>query len=233
MTDWLQRSRALIGDGGVEILKNSRVAVVGLGGVGSAAAEAIVRAGVGGLYIVDFDSVAETDINRQLIATVSEIGRPKAEVAAERYLSINPQLELTARAEWLNEDTVSRLIAFKPDFVVDAIDKVTYKLLLIERARAAGAAVISCMGTGKRIDAGRFKIGRVSETAGSMDGLAKVMRRELTRRGLADTEVLYSTEPPCDSDAGIIASISFVPPVAGYLIAGHVIRGLLNAGKLK
>lgn len=232
MADWLQRSRALIGDMGIEILKNSRVAVVGLGGVGSAAAEALVRAGVGNLYIVDFDRVAETDCNRQLIALRSEVGRLKAEVAAERYLNINARLNLVVKAEWLNEDTVAGLVDFKPDFVVDAIDKVTYKLLLIEAARASGADIISSMGTGKRIDAGRFKIGPVTDTAGSKDGLARVMRRELRRRGLSDTTVLYSTEDPCTDRADIIASISFVPPVAGYLIAGQAVRTLLNKKRI-
>lgn len=228
MQDWLCRQRALIGDEGCDILKNTSAAVVGLGGVGSAAAEALVRAGVGKLWIMDFDLVAATDCNRQLIATKSAEGQFKSEVAAKRYLDINPDLQLFARCEWLNEQTVDGLFDFKPDFIIDAIDKVTHKLLLIQTAAERGVDIISSMGTGKRTDPTKFKVGTIEQTAGSADGLARIMRRELRRRGLSETLVLYSAQPPADCGEDVIASISFVPPVAGYIMAGHMINMALQ-----
>lgn len=224
VSDWQQRQRALLGDQGCEKLKNARVAVVGLGGVGSAAAEALVRAGVGNMLIMDFDTVQPTDRNRQLIALSSLEGKYKSEVAAERYLDINPHLQLTAKNQWLDADTVGELVDYGPDFVVDAIDKVTHKLTLIEEARKQGISIISSMGTGKRLDPSAFIIGDIGQTAGCGDPLARIMRRELRKRGIDSLTVLYSTEEPVQCEKGIIASISFVPPVAGYLIAGHVIR---------
>lgn len=228
MGDWLQRERALIGSSGVDRLSGSTVAIVGLGGVGGAAAEAVVRAGVGRVILVDFDRVAETDKNRQLLATDSAMGEYKTDTAEKRYLDINSSLTVVKMTAWLDENTVGPLFDLKPDFVIDAIDKVTYKLLLIEHAAKNGVRIISSMGTGKRIDPAGFKIGTAADTAGCGDGLARVMRHELSRRGMLDTPVLYSITPPADTDRTVIASISFVPPVAGYMLGGYCVRTLLG-----
>ncbi len=227
--DWQQRSRALLADGSLERLAAARVAVVGLGGVGAAAAEALVRVGVGTLFIMDYDTVASSNRNRQLIALSSTQGQLKAQVAAARYRDINPQIELTVCAEKLDADTVGKLLAFAPHYVVDAIDMVSAKLLLIESCRAAEIPIVSCMGTGNRLDPQRFKVGTAAQTAGCGCPLARVMRRELKRRGLEDTEVLFSTEPPVAcAQRDIIGSVSFVPPSAGYALAAHVVAALLK-----
>ena len=227
MGDWLARQRMLVGDDGCEKLKNARVAVIGLGGVGGAAFEALVRAGVGHLFAMDRDVFDETNLNRQLLATRDTVGREKAQIAAQRALSIDPNVDVHACVETFCEQTQQLLLDFEPDYVVDAIDMVSAKLLLIGLCRQNGIPLISSMGTGNRLTAS-FAIGTIGDTAGCGCALARVMRRELKKRGLSDVTVLYGTAPPLETGQRTPGSVSFVPPVAGYLIAGHVVRQLLG-----
>ncbi|MBR2062001.1 MAG: tRNA threonylcarbamoyladenosine dehydratase [Anaerotignum sp.] len=223
------RAELLLGKDKLEKLKNARVAVFGIGGVGSFAAEAIARGGVGHIALIDGDVVSMTNINRQLIALHSTVGREKTAVMAERIHDICPETEV---AEYpVNYTAENRdLIDFASyDYIVDAIDMVTSKLLLIEEAKKAGTEVISCMGTGNKFDPTRFEVADISKT--SVCPLAKVMRKELKDRGIKGVKVVYSKEipmKPADSDETARrqtpGSLSFVPPVAGMILAGEVIK---------
>ena len=223
------RAELLLGKDKLEKLKNARVAVFGIGGVGSFAAEAIARGGVGHIALIDGDVVSLTNINRQLIALHSTVGREKTAVMAERIHDICPETEV---AEYpVNYTAENRdLIDFASyDYIVDAIDMVTSKLLLIEEAKKAGTEVISCMGTGNKFDPTRFEVADISKT--SVCHLAKVMRKELKDRGIKGVKVVYSKEipmKPADSDETARrqtpGSLSFVPPVAGMILAGEVIK---------
>ncbi|MBR2851015.1 MAG: tRNA threonylcarbamoyladenosine dehydratase [Anaerotignum sp.] len=223
------RAELLLGKDKLEKLKNARVAVFGIGGVGSFAAEAIARGGVGHIALIDGDVVSMTNINRQLIALHSTVGREKTAVMAERIRDICPETEV---AEYpVNYTAENRdLIDFASyDYIVDAIDMVTSKLLLIEEAKKAGTEVISCMGTGNKFDPTLFEVADISKT--SVCPLAKVMRKELKDRGIKGVKVVYSKEipmKPADSDETARrqtpGSLSFVPPVAGMILAGEVIK---------
>ena len=223
------KAELLLGKDKLEKLKNARVAVFGIGGVGSFAAEAIARGGVGHIALIDGDVVSMTNINRQLIALHSTVGREKTAVMAERIHDICPETEV---AEYpVNYTAENRdLIDFASyDYIVDAIDMVTSKLLLIEEAKKAGTEVISCMGTGNKFDPTRFEVADISKT--SVCPLAKVMRKELKDRGIKGVKVVYSKEipmKPADSDETARrqtpGSLSFVPPVAGMILAGEVIK---------
>jgi len=223
------RAELLLGKDKLEKLKNARVAVFGIDGVGSFAAEAIARGGVGHIALIDGDVVSMTNINRQLIALHSTVGREKTAVMAERIHDICPETEV---AEYpVNYTAENRdLIDFASyDYIVDAIDMVTSKLLLIEEAKKAGTEVISCMGTGNKFDPTRFEVADISKT--SVCPLAKVMRKELKDRGIKGVKVVYSKEipmKPADSDETARrqtpGSLSFVPPVAGMILAGEVIK---------
>ncbi|MBR3992672.1 MAG: tRNA threonylcarbamoyladenosine dehydratase [Anaerotignum sp.] len=223
------RAELLLGKDKLEKLKNARVAVFGIGGVGSFAAEAIARGGVGHIALIDGDVVSMTNINRQLIALHSTVGREKTAVMAECIHDICPETEV---AEYpVNYTAENRdLIDFASyDYIVDAIDMVTSKLLLIEEAKKAGTEVISCMGTGNKFDPTRFEVADISKT--SVCPLAKVMRKELKDRGIKGVKVVYSKEipiKPADSDETARrqtpGSLSFVPPVAGMILAGEVIK---------
>ncbi|MBR4113983.1 MAG: tRNA threonylcarbamoyladenosine dehydratase [Anaerotignum sp.] len=223
------RAELLLGKDKLEKLKNARVAVFGIGGVGSFAAEAIARGGVGHIALIDGDVVSMTNINRQLIALHSTVGREKTAVMAERIHDICPETEV---AEYpVNYTAENRdLIDFASyDYIVDAIDMVTSKLLLIEEAKKAGTEVISCMGTGNKFDPTLFEVADISKT--SVCPLAKVMRKELKDRGIKGVKVVYSKEipmKPADSDETARrqtpGSLSFVPPVAGMILAGEVIK---------
>lgn len=230
-TDWLARQTRLIGEQATRRLTQARVAVIGLGGVGGAACEALCRAGIGALLLADCDVFDLTNLNRQILSTREKIGRPKVEVARERVLAISPECAVSVWGERLGADNLEAIFAFSPDFVLDAVDCVTAKLALIEGCKRRGIGVVSCMGTGNRLDASGFTIGDIEATVGCGCGLARVMRRELRRRGIRDVPVLYSTEPPSLPGDGqrTPASVSFVPPVAGYLLAGYVVRALLAA----
>lgn len=225
------RAELLMGQDGLKRLRNARVAVFGIGGVGSFAAEALARGGIGHMALVDGDTVSLTNINRQLIATQKTIGRLKTEVMAERIREICPETEIVEYPVVYGAENRDLLNFASYDYIVDAIDTVTSKLLLIEEAKKAGTEVISCMGTGNKLDPTRFEVVDISKT--SVCPLAKVMRKELKNRGISGVKVVYSKElplKPADSEETgkrqIPGSLSFVPPVAGMILAGEVIRHL-------
>ena len=224
------RTKILIGDEGLEKLKNAKVAVFGVGGVGSFVVEALARAGVGSFVLIDKDQVSLSNINRQLIATHETIGKLKVDVAKERILSINPEAKVETFAEFFmpgNTDILNNSITY----IVDAIDTVTAKIELVMQAQKLGVPIISSMGTGNKLNPCLFEITDIYKT--QVCPLAKVMRKELKQRGVKHLKVLYSKEEPKKS--GIIGengkaipgSISFVPSVAGLIIAGEVIKDLL------
>lgn len=223
------RAELLLGEEKLKRLREARVAVFGIGGVGSFAAEALARGGVGHIALIDGDTVSLTNINRQLIALHSTVGKEKVAVMAERIHDICPETEVVTYPVVYGKEN-QNLIAFASyDYIVDAIDTVTSKLLLIEQAKKAGTEVISCMGTGNKFDPSRFEVTDIAKT--SVCPLAKVMRKELKERGIKGVKVVYSKElpqKPADSqETGkrqIPGSLSFVPPVAGMLLAGEVIR---------
>lgn len=227
MSDRFSRTRQLIGDEAMKKLRQSRVAVFGIGGVGGYVCEALVRAGIGAIDLIDKDQVDVTNINRQIIASRSTIGRDKVEVMKERILDIDPEIRVNTHKCFFLPETEFDFTPY--DYVVDAIDTVTGKIHLIVRAREAGVPVISSMGTGNKLDPGRFEIDKISKT--SVCPLAKVMRRELKKRGITDVKVLYSKEGPVKQEQrGAPASISFVPSAAGLMIAGEVVKDLISNG---
>ena len=224
----------LIGKAATEKLARSRVAVFGVGGVGGYAVEALARAGVGAIDIIDADTVSVSNINRQIIATTKTVGRDKTEVAEERIKEINPDCKVKSRKIFFSPDTADEFDFTEYDYVIDAIDTVTGKIRLAEEAEKAGTPIISCMGAGNKLDPTAFKVADIYET--KVCPLAKVMRTELKKRGIAKLKVVYSEEPPmdttlCDGKKRIPASISFVPSVAGLIAAGEVIKDLTGAGK--
>ncbi|MBE6904159.1 MAG: tRNA threonylcarbamoyladenosine dehydratase [Ruminococcaceae bacterium] len=222
------RTELLIGSDALNKLKDSHVAVFGIGGVGSYTVEALTRGGVGTLSLFDGDVVSVSNINRQLIATSENIGQKKTEAAIERIKKINPQTVVYGYDMFIDALNISQVNFSEFDYVVDAIDTVTSKLLLIEYAKKAGVKVISCMGAGNKLDPTAFEIADISKT--TVCPLARVMRRELRIRGIKDVKVLYSKEPAIiplnNSEKRITGSISFVPSVAGLIIAGEVIKDL-------
>ena len=227
------RTALLIGEEGVEKLKNARVAVFGIGGVGGYVVEALARSGVGALELIDKDTVSVSNINRQIIALHSTVGRYKTEVAAERAKDINPDILVTVRNTFYLPETASEFDFSSYDYVVDAIDTVSGKIALIEQAQKSGTPIISCMGAGNKLDATAFEVSDISKT--SVCPLARVMRRELKKRGIDHVKVVYSKEEPRESKAKdeetgkpIPASIAFVPSVAGLIIAGEVIKDLIK-----
>jgi len=226
--DQRQRTIRLIGEEAQEKLRRARVIVFGIGGVGGFAAEALVRAGVGALAFVDGDRVDVTNLNRQIIATRETIGRPKAELMRERALLINPEAHVEAHHVFFDAQTAGQFDFSAYDYVADAIDKVASKLLLIECAHRAGAPVISAMGAGNKLDPSRFRVADIAET--SVCPLARVMRRELKKRGIEHTKVVFSDEMPRETLDGARApgSISFVPSAAGLVLAGAIVRDLIG-----
>lgn len=230
MKESMERTAYLIGEDGVALLERKHVALFGVGGVGGYVAEALGRAGVGTLTLVDKDTVSVSNINRQIIATYDTVGLRKTEVMAARLRSVNPEIRVECRDCFFLPDTAEQFDFTEYDYVVDAVDTVTAKLELVKRAQEAGVPILSCMGTGNKLDPGRFEIADISET--SVCPLAKVMRRELKKRGISRLKVLYSKEEPIKHEAGAVpGSISFVPPVAGLMIAGEVIKDLLREEK--
>ena len=227
------RTEALIGKEGLEKLKKARVAVFGIGGVGGYVVEALARGGVGELTLVDSDRVSESNINRQIIALHSTIGEYKTEVMAKRVKDINPDVRVFVKNVFYLPETAAEFDFSSYDYVVDAVDTVTAKLSIIERAKQANVPVISSMGTGNKLDASAFKVADIYKT--SVCPLAKVMRRELKQRGIDKLKVVYSEEEPKSKGVqgeknGKLApaSISFVPPVAGLILAGEVIKDLIR-----
>lgn len=230
MKESMERTSYLIGEDGVALLENKHVALFGVGGVGGYVAEALGRAGIGALTLVDRDTVSVSNINRQIIATYDTVGRSKTKVMEERLHSINPELKVECRDCFFLPDTADSFDFTDYDYVVDAVDTVTAKLELVKQAQEAGVPIISCMGTGNKLDPSRFEISDIGKT--SVCPLAKVMRRELKKRGITKLKVLYSKEEPIKHEARAVpGSISFVPSVAGLMIAGEVIKDLLREEK--
>ena len=235
MTKRFERTKLLLGDEAMKKIALSHVAVFGIGGVGGYTVEALARAGVGKLDLIDGDVVSESNINRQIIALESTIGKKKAEVAKERIAQINPECEVNCICEMILPDTKDRFDFSKYDFVVDAIDTVSGKLTIIELANDANVPVISSMGTGNKLDPTGFEVADIFET--SVCPLARVMRKELKARGINKLLCVYSKEEaihPDEPDEMISerpkgrratpGSVSFVPSVAGLIIAGEVIK---------
>lgn len=221
----LTRTKQLLGNEAVEKLKNARIAVFGVGGVGGYVIEALARCGVGTLDIFDNDRVAPSNINRQIIALQSTMGRLKVEVASERLKDINPEICVNAHPVFFMPENADEYDFSAFDFIIDAVDTVTAKLCIIEKAKAAGKPIISCMGTGNKLDPSQLKIADIAKT--STCPLARVMRRELKKRGIDGVKVLYSTEQP-ENCGEVVGSTPFVPPAAGLLIAAEVIKDLIK-----
>ncbi|MBQ8198857.1 MAG: tRNA threonylcarbamoyladenosine dehydratase [Lachnospiraceae bacterium] len=234
MKEQFERSAMLLGVDNTDGLSKKRVAVFGVGGVGGYAAEALARTGIGALDFIDHDTVSMTNINRQIIATMETVGRNKAEVMKERVLSINPDAKVQVHDCFFLPENADEFRFEEYDYVVDAVDTVTAKLEIIERAKKAGVPVISAMGAGNKLDPTRFEVADISET--SVCPLAKVMRRELKKRGIEKVKVVYSKEeaktpifePPVQEETRKKApgSVAFVPSVAGLIVAGEVIKDL-------
>ena len=237
--DPLSRSALLLGAEGMKKLRGAKVAVFGLGGVGGYVAEALARTGVGALELVDHDTISLTNINRQLLATRSTVGMAKAEAAKARVLDIDPTISVTARVEFFGPDTKEGFDFSGYSYVVDAIDTVTGKLALVTAAQEANVPIISCMGTGNKLDPTRFQIADITKT--SVCPLARIMRKECAKRGIRHLKVLYSTEDPIsptpdpnsleempEGRRALPGSVAFVPSVAGLIIAGEVIKDIIK-----
>lgn len=239
MLNQFARTELLLGEEGLKALAAKRVAVFGIGGVGGYTVEALARSGVGAIDIIDNDKISLTNINRQIYATHKTLGRYKVDVAAERIAEINPDCKVTAHRTFYLPDAQDGFDFSEYDYIVDAIDTVTGKLSIIENAQKCGTPVISCMGAGNKLDPTAFKVADIYET--SVCPLAKVMRRELKKRGVKRLKVVYSKEEPVicsaeDTDGGlprccVPGSVAFVPSVAGLIIAGEVIKDLIGGGK--
>ena len=231
MENWLSRTENLIGIENMKKLTQSHVAVFGCGGVGSYAIEALARSGIGKLTIVDKDVVDITNINRQLIADTTTLNQPKVLVEKERLLKINPQLEVFTYQEFYEKANSDLFFQNSYDYIIDAIDTVSSKIALIEEATQRNIPIISCMGTGNKLDPTQFEVADISKT--SVCPLAKVMRRELGKRGIKHIKVVYSKEMPHQANENeqlkrTPASISIVPSVAGLILAGEVIKDLMS-----
>lgn len=227
------RTELLIGEEGIEKLHNSKVIVFGIGGVGSFVVEALTRAGVGNLILVDNDTVCISNLNRQIHATQATVGNVKVEAMKARILSINPNCNVEAKQEFITADNIQEIIPEDIDYVVDAIDTVTSKLALAEYCYKNDIKLIASMGTGNKMDPTQFRVTDVFKT--KVCPLAKVMRTELRKRGVKKLKVVYSEEIPMVPNKGRAVpsqkrqtpgSISFVPPVAGMIIGGEVIKDL-------
>lgn len=230
MPEIFARTELMFGNEAMNRLKNSRVAVFGIGGVGGYTAEALVRSGIGAVDLIDNDTVNESNINRQIIALHSTLGMYKADAMKLRVADINPECRVTVHKLFFMPDTAEQIDFSVYDYIVDAIDTVTGKIEIIMRAKAVNVPVISSMGAGNKLDPTKFEVSDIYKT--SVCPLARVMRRELKSRGVESLKVLYSTEQafrPQNKNEGkpVPASNSFVPSVAGLIIAGEVIKDLI------
>ena len=234
------RTELLLGDEGMEKLKNARVAVFGVGGVGGYAVEALARSGVGALDLIDDDVVAPSNLNRQIIALQSTVGKPKVEVAAARIADINPDCIVRTYRTFYTPDTAGQFDFSLYDYVIDAIDTVTGKIALVMQAQAAGTPIISSMGAGNKLDPLAFEVADIYKT--SVCPLARVMRRELKKRGVKRLKVVYSREEALTPEGEIEqdavhkkratpGSVAFVPAVAGLILAGEVVKDIVNNPK--
>ena len=252
MLNQFSRTELLIGEDGIEKLKNAKVAIFGIGGVGSFVVEGLVRAGVGNFVLVDDDKVCLTNLNRQIIATRKTVGKFKVDIAKERILEINPNANVEVYQKFFMPDS-EEILDNTVSYIVDAVDTVTAKIELVVRANKLNIPIISCMGTGNKLDPTSFEVTDIYKT--SICPLAKVMRKELRNRGIKKLKVVYSKEEPikpdetleCSCKTGCICppgtvrkctarnqvpgSISFVPSVAGLIVAGEVIKDIIKEEK--
>lgn len=226
MDERFSRTVRVVGEDNMKKINSSSVIVFGLGGVGGAAAESLVRAGIGKIGIVDKDIVDITNINRQIIATDDTVGMKKTDAAEERLLSINPCLQIDKYDLFYLPENADSVDLSQYDFIVDCIDNITAKLELAVRANDVGVPIISSMGTGNKLHPEMLEISDISKT--SVCPLARVMRRELRKRGIDKLTVVYSKEEPIKTDSSVPGSVSFTPPVAGYLISSFVIRSIIK-----
>ncbi len=237
MIEQFSRTQLLLGEEAMQKLYRARVAVFGIGGVGGYTVEALARSGVGALDLIDSDTVSVSNINRQILATHSAVGRLKVEVAKARILAINPGCQVRTYPCFYLPETADRFDFAQYDYIVDAIDTVTGKLQLVERAHAAGTPIICSMGTGNKLDPAAFQVSDISKT--SVCPLARIMRKELKKRGISHLKVVYSQEDAltpvgaeeemaCTGKRQIPGSTPFVPGVAGLILAGEVIKDLIK-----
>ena len=226
MREWLERTERLLGGAAMDRLEAARVAVFGVGGVGGHVAEALARSGVGALDLIDADDVALSNLNRQIIALHSTLGRPKVEVAAERIRDINPLCRVTPRKVFFTPETADQFDFSQYDYVADCIDSVAGKVQLIVSAKEARVPIICAMGAGNKLDPTRFEVADIHQT--SVCPLARVIRRECRARGIRDVRVVYSKEEPIPSAPGLRGpgSNAFVPAAAGLIMAGEIVRAL-------
>ena len=235
MSEQFLRTEMLLGSEAIRRLQKARMAVFGLGGVGGYAVEALARSGVGSLDLIDSDTVSVSNLNRQLLATHSTVGMLKVDAARNRVLDINPDCIVRTYPVFYTPDTAGQFDFTQYDYIVDAIDTVTGKLALVERAKAADTPIICSMGTGNKLDASAFRVADISKTA--MCPLARVMRKELSKRGIRHLKVVYSQEEALtptgwEEEAAALGkrqipgSVAFVPGAAGLLLAGEVVRDL-------
>jgi tRNA A37 threonylcarbamoyladenosine dehydratase len=254
MQNQFSRTQMLLGKQGIEKLQNSKVAVFGIGGVGGFAVEGLARSGVGHLALFDDDNICLTNVNRQVMATVRNVGDDKVDVMKRRIIEINPRAKVDANRIFYGKETKDAVDLSQYDYIIDAVDTVTAKLMLVEGGIACGVPVISCMGTGNKLDPTKLQVTDIYKT--SICPLAKVMRRELKRRGVKKLKVVYSPEMPlvpddndgelnckfnciCPPDAAahcverrqVPGSVAFVPSVAGMILAGEVIKDICGVGK--
>lgn len=229
MLNQFSRTELVIGKEGVEKLNNAKVAIFGLGGVGSFVLEGLVRAGIGNFVLIDDDKICLTNLNRQILATRKTVGQAKVEVAKQRILDINPNANVEIHQKFFMPETEG-ILDNSIDYIVDCIDTVTAKIELVVRAEKLNIPIISCMGTGNKLDPTRFEVTDIYKT--SICPLAKVMRKELRNRGIKKLKVVYSKEEPVKLNETekkkVPGSISFVPSVAGLIIAGEVVKAILN-----
>ena len=237
MKEQFSRTQILLGEEAVEKLKNARVAVFGIGGVGGYTVEALARCGVGNLDLIDSDTVSISNINRQILATHSTVGMLKVDAAKARILDINPECHVRTYPIFYLPDTAEQFDFSQYDYIVDCIDTVTGKLQLVQRAVAAGTPIICSMGTGNKLDASAFQVSDISKT--SMCPLARIMRKELKKRGIHHLKVVYSQEEALTPDVDeeelkrtgkrqIPGSVAFVPGAAGLILAGEVVKDLIK-----
>lgn len=221
-----QRTEILINQENLNILQNSHVAIFGIGGVGSYVVESLVRSGIGEITIVDFDIVDITNINRQIIALHSTIGKKKVDVMKERILDINPNIKVHTFDTFVSKETINKFNFENYDYVVDAIDNVTGKLLIIEKCKEHNTPIITSLGTANKLDPTKLTLTDISKT--HTCPLAKVIRLELRKREIKHLDVLFSTELPIKTDTNVLGSISYVPSSAGLLISSKVINNLIR-----
>ena len=241
MSEQFLRTEMLLGSDAIEKLQRARVAVFGLGGVGGYAVEALARSGVGSIDLIDSDRVSVSNLNRQILATHSTVGMLKVDAARRRVLDINPDCRVRTYPIFYTPETADTFDFTQYNYIVDAIDTVTGKLALVERAKAANTPIICCMGTGNKLDASAFRVADISKT--TMCPLARVMRKELGKRGIRHLKVVYSQEEALtptgwEAEAAALGkrqipgSVAFVPGAAGLLLAGEVIRDITGYGRL-